>query len=46
MWFVVADADQLGLRICPAEGASLARTGERIKVATREQCPVRSAAKL
>ena len=46
MWFVVADADQLGLTISPAEGASLARTGERIKVATREQHPVRSAAQL
>ena len=40
MWFVIVAADQLGLEIRPEEGGKLARLGEMIKVATREQSPI------
>jgi len=40
MWFVIVDADQLGIEIVPENGKQLAKIGEIIKVATREQFPV------
>merc|ERR1719220_629419 len=40
MWFVIVRAELLGLEIRPECGAQLARVGEMIKVATREQSPV------
>jgi proline racemase len=39
MFYVIADADQLGLRILPEEGAKIARVGELVKAAAREQLP-------
>ena len=40
MWFAIVAADQLGLEIRPEEGGRLARLGEMIKVAAREQSPI------
>jgi len=40
MFYVIAEAEPLGLRITPDEGRDIARLGEMIKAATREQYPV------
>ena len=40
MFYVIIDADSLGLRLVPENGAKIVRTGEIIKAATREQFPV------
>ena len=40
MFYVIADATQFGLRLTPDEGRDVARIGEMIKAATREQLPV------
>lgn len=40
MFYVIVDAEPLGLRITPDEGRDIARLGEMIKAATREQLPV------
>jgi proline racemase len=40
MYYVIADAPSLGLRLTPAEGRALVRIGEMIKAAAREQLPV------
>jgi proline racemase len=40
MFYVIADADELGLRLVPEEGARLVRAGELIKAAACEQLPV------
>ena len=40
MFFVIADADALGLRLVPEEAAKIARAGEMIKTAAREKFPV------
>jgi proline racemase len=40
MFYVIADAAQFGLRLTPDEGRDIARVGEMIKAATREQLPV------
>jgi proline racemase len=40
MFYVIADAAVLGLRLTPDEGRDITRIGEMIKVATREQLPV------
>lgn len=40
MFYVIADAIPLGLRLTPDEGKDIARIGEMIKAATREQLPV------
>ncbi len=40
MFYVIAEAAPLGLRITPDEGRDIARLGEMIKAATREQLPV------
>lgn len=40
MFYVIADAAQVGLRVTPDEGRDLVRIGEMIKLATREQLPV------
>ncbi len=40
MWYVICDADQVGLAIDPGEGAEIVRIGEMIKAAAREQLPV------
>ncbi len=37
MFYVIADAEPLGLRLTPDEGADIARIGEMIKAATQEQ---------
>jgi proline racemase len=37
MFYVIADAEQLGLRLVPEEGAKLVRAGELVKAAAREQ---------
>jgi proline racemase len=39
MFYVIADAAQVGLRITPDEGADIVRLGEMIKAAAREQLP-------
>lgn len=39
MFYVIADAEPLGLRLTPEEAASAARAGEMIKAAAREQLP-------
>jgi proline racemase len=41
MFYVIAEAEPLGLRLVPDEGRDLVRVGEMIKAATREQLPVR-----
>ena len=40
MFYVIADASALGLRLTPDEGRDITRIGEMIKAATREQLPV------
>jgi proline racemase len=40
MFYVIADAAALGLRLTPDEGRDIARIGEMVKAATREQLPV------
>src|SRR6476661_1603486 len=40
MFYVIADADQFGLRLTPDEGGDIVRIGEMIKAAAREQCPI------
>jgi proline racemase len=40
MFYVIADARPLGLRLTPDEGRDIVRVGEMIKAAAREQCPV------
>ena len=40
MFYVIADARQVGVRVRPEEGRSIARIGEMIKAAAREQLPV------
>lgn len=40
MFYVIADAEQFGLSLVPDEGARIARIGEMVKAATREQLPV------
>jgi proline racemase len=40
MFYVIADAAALGLRLTPDEGRQIVRTGEMIKAAAREQYPV------
>src|SRR5438309_1732642 len=41
MFYVIADAEQLGLRLTPDEGRDIVRIAELIKEATREQLPVK-----
>ena len=40
MFYVIADATALGLRLTPDEGREIVRLGETIKAAAREQLPV------
>lgn len=40
MFYVIADAEQFGLRLAPDEGRDIVRIGEMIKAAAREQLPV------
>jgi proline racemase len=40
MFYVIADAPSLGLRLTPDEGRAIVRIGEMIKAAAREQLPV------
>jgi proline racemase len=40
MFYVIADAEQLGLRLTPEEGREIVRVSEMIKAAAREQLPV------
>jgi proline racemase len=40
MFYVIADAPSLGLRLTPDEGRQIVRIGEMIKAAAREQYPV------
>ena len=40
MFYVIADATALGLRLTPDEGRDIVRVGEMVKAATREQLPV------
>ena len=40
MFYVIADAETLGLRLVPEEGQKIVRVGEMIKAAAREQLPV------
>ena len=40
MFYVIADANDVGLELIPEEGAEVARIGEMIKVAASEQLPV------
>lgn len=40
MFYVIAEAAPLGLRLTPGEGRDIARIGEMIKTAAREQLPV------
>ncbi|MGO9271429.1 MAG: proline racemase family protein [Terriglobia bacterium] len=39
MFYVIADAARLGLRLAPDEARDIVRVGEMIKAATREQLP-------
>ena len=32
MWYAIVDADELGLKIEPSQGGTIAKLGERIKV--------------
>lgn len=41
MFYVIANAEQLGVELKPENGADIARMGERIKAAARDQLPVR-----
>ncbi len=40
MFYVIADATRLGLRLTPDEGREIVRIGEMIKAATQERLPV------
>lgn len=40
MFYVIADAEPLGLRLVPEEGRDIVRVSEMIKAAAREQLPV------
>ena len=40
MFYVIADAEQFGLRLLPEEARDIVRVGEMIKAAAREQLPV------
>jgi proline racemase len=40
MFYVIADAEPLGLRLVPEEARDIVRVGEMIKAAAREQLPV------
>jgi proline racemase len=40
MFYVIADAPSLGLRLTPDQGRQIVRVGEMIKAAAREQYPV------
>ena len=40
MFYVIADAEPLGLKLVPEEGQKIVRVGEMIKAAAREQLPV------
>jgi proline racemase len=40
MYYVIADAPSLGLRLTPDEGREIVRIGEMLKAAAREQLPV------
>ena len=40
MFYVIADAPSLGLRLVPEEGREIVRLGERIKAAAREQLKI------
>jgi proline racemase len=40
MFYVIAEAAELGLRLTPDEGRDIVRVGEMVKAATREQLPV------
>lgn len=40
MFYVIADAEQFGLKLVPDEGREIVRIGEMIKAAAREQLPV------
>ena len=40
MFYVIADAESLGLKLTPDEGHDIARVSEMIKAAAREQLPV------
>ncbi|UCD23335.1 MAG: proline racemase family protein [Gemmatimonadota bacterium] len=40
MFYVIADAEQFGLSLVADEGARIARIGEMVKIAAREQLPV------
>lgn len=40
MFYVIAEAEPLGLRLTPDEGRDIARVAEMIKAAAREQLPV------
>jgi len=40
MFYVIAEAEPLGLQLTPDEGRDIVRIGEMIKTATREQLPV------
>jgi proline racemase len=40
MFYVIADATRLGLRLTPDQGREIVRVGEMIKAATQEQLPV------
>jgi proline racemase len=40
MYYVIADAAQLGLRLTPDEGRELVRVGSKLTAAAREQLPV------
>jgi len=40
MYYVIADAPSLGLRLAPDEGRTIVRLGEMLKAAAREQLPV------
>lgn len=40
MFYVIADAAQLGLRLTPDEGRDIVRVSEMVKAAAREQYPV------
>ena len=40
MFFVISDAESLGLRLTPEAGRDIVRVSEMIKAATQEQLPV------
>jgi len=40
MFYVLVEAEKVGLRLAPDEGADLVRVGEMIKAAARDQLPV------